>query len=138
MHGSEQDAALWLGEADDLPYQLGIAEQGYDVWLGNSRGTRYSSVNRNQDSNTSPIAYWDFTWADMGRYDVPAFIDKILEETGHSKVTYIGYGQGSNQIFYSLATAEEPEYEKKLNKVIALVPCIYKSSSFENVGSTFY
>ena len=35
--------------------------------------------------------YWDFTWADMGKYDVPAMIKKIKLETGKDKIFYIGY-----------------------------------------------
>ena len=69
---------------------MGIAESGYDVWLGNNRGTRYSNFNQNIDTEAS-AEYWDFSWAEMGLYDVPAFIDKILEVTGQANVTYIGY-----------------------------------------------
>ena len=79
-----------MESANDLPYHLGIAEAGYDVWLGNSRGTRYSNFNLNV-ADSSSSEYWDFTWADMGQYDAPAFIKAITDITGKPSVTYIGY-----------------------------------------------
>jgi len=40
----------------------------------------------------------------MGTYDQPANIKKILEVTGKEDLTYIGYSQGNQQMFYGLAT----------------------------------
>ena len=40
----------------------------------------------------------------MGKYDQPANISKILEVTGKMDLTYIGYSQGNQQMFYGLAT----------------------------------
>ena len=60
---------------------LRLAEEGYDVWLGNSRGTEFSQthsyLNPEKDGK-----FWEFTWADMGKYDVPAMISKIKTQTG--------------------------------------------------------
>ena len=38
---------------------------------------------------------WNWSWAEMGVYDLPAFIDKIIEVTGKPKVTLVGYSMGS-------------------------------------------
>ena len=35
--------------------------------------------------------YWDFSWAEIGKYDIPAAIDHILETTSHQKLNYVGY-----------------------------------------------
>ena len=69
--------------------------RGYDVWFGNNRGTPYSDTNR-RDGEWSLKEKWDFSWAEMGLYDLPAEIDKILEVTRKPKVTLIGYSQGSS------------------------------------------
>ena len=98
--------------------------------MGNSRGTRYSNVNLNVDDSSS-VDYWDFTWADMGHYDAPAFIQAIINITGKTNVTYIGYEQGNSQIFYGIAK----NHVSNLNKVIALVPCVYKSSLFSDIDT---
>ena len=67
-----------------------LVEQGYDVWLGNSRGATYSDKHVNDDVWTLEEK-WDFSWATMGQYDIPAVVDEILRLSGSEKVTYVGY-----------------------------------------------
>ena len=89
QHDQGMDAETWLSSFKfKEPYMLQIANRGFDVWMGNNRGTKYTI--RSGDKATED--YWQFTFADMGRSDIPAFIDQIKASTGVSKVTYIGYG----------------------------------------------
>ena len=110
---------------------LKLAEQGHDVWFGNSRGTRYAKNREGKEMYDQE--YWTFDMSDMGKYpggDIPAFIDHIapLPEKGDPKrVAYIGYSQGSFQMFYGLATAEEEYYGERIHRFIALAPCIFNS-----------
>ena len=57
-----------------MPLQL--FEQGFDIWLGNNRGTRYSNLNHHHPEESEER--WDFSWAEMGEYDIPAMIDLII------------------------------------------------------------
>lgn len=59
----------------------------------------------------------------MGLYDDVANIDFIKEKTGDEKIFYIGYSEGTVQMFYGLSHIEESYYEKNLIKFIALAPC---------------
>ena len=68
---------------------LQLAEKGYDVWMANSRGTEYSQGHRKMYSNNNK--YWDFTFEDMAKHDVPAMINKIKSITEEERVWYIGY-----------------------------------------------
>ena len=56
-----------------------MSEAGYDVWMGNNRGCTYSLAHVSIDPDEDPVAFYDFDWEDMGQYDLPAFIEKILE-----------------------------------------------------------
>merc|ERR1719237_1082291 len=67
----------------------------------------------------------------MGRCDDPAFIRKVKEVSGAEKVYYIGYSQGSIQMFYGLSHLEEEFYADNLHMFIAFAPC-----TIYNVGET--
>jgi lysosomal acid lipase/cholesteryl ester hydrolase len=43
--------------------------------------------------------FWDFAYFEMGKYDLPAMIDFILEKTGAPDLTYIGHSQGTSAFF---------------------------------------
>ena len=104
QHGSFSSALDWLtgGVLENLitigilgptlPVQL--VQAGYDVWLISNRGYDYSNINERdgkEGQGWSLKERWDFSWADMGTYDVPAFVEKALKVTGKPKVTLLGY-----------------------------------------------
>ncbi|XP_034832271.1 lipase 1-like [Maniola hyperantus] len=99
-----------------------LADRGYDVWLANTRGNRYTRRHQHLDPDTDP-AFWNFTFHEMGVYDLPAIIDLVLNETGANNLTAIGHSQG-NTIYYVLGS-EKPEYNSKINVLISLAPMAY-------------
>ena len=124
MHGAGQASHDWLGFNPLGPTLIGqLAERGYDVWAGNNRGTLYSNVNRNDDTWTLE-QHWDFTWAEEGIYDVPALVEKMIETTGHPKVTMMGYSTGGAQMFYGLAKKQD-WFAERVNRFVALSACHY-------------
>lgn len=108
--------------------QLKLAEAGYDVYLGNNRGTWYSQKHTTYDSTTDQEQYWDYTWADMGLYDDTANISAIKELTQADKIFYLGYSQGTIQMLYGLAHLEEEFHSKNVHKVVLLAPCFEAST----------
>ena len=107
QHGIGQAAFDWLGFnplGPTLPGQL--AERGYDVWVTNSRGTLYSNTNKRAATETLK-EHWDFSMHEMADYDLPAFVNQILETTGKPKLTLLGYSQGGGQIYYALARNQD-------------------------------
>ena len=100
--------------------------------MGNNRGTKYSNVSDKYPENDDSFDRWNFSWAELGLYDDPAFMDLIMQQTGKDKVNYIGYSMGTTQMFYGLTHIEGVYYGHYMNKFIALAPCIYlKSTTYE-------
>ena len=58
-----------------LPVQL--FQAGYDVWLGNNRGTRHSRKHTFIDPDKQASWYWDFSHDEFGTKDIPAMVDLI-------------------------------------------------------------
>ena len=59
----------------------------------------------------------------MGKYDVPANIDFILQKTGAEKLTYIGHSQGTTQFWLSNTLYDD--LGSKIETMIAFAPVMY-------------
>jgi pimeloyl-ACP methyl ester carboxylesterase len=90
QHGDFGDGTWWMEQFTGTPFQLLLVDQGYDVWLGNNRGTE-DSLGHETLNATDDNDYWKFTWADMGLYDDTANVSLIKEKAGVDKVFYIGF-----------------------------------------------
>ncbi|XP_058456953.1 lipase 3-like [Malaya genurostris] len=121
MHGLLGSSADWIliGPQNALPYLL--SDRGYDVWLGNARGNRYSRKHSYLSIETKD--YWDFSWHEIGIYDVPVMIDHILHIRGVNRLHYIGHSQGTTA--FLVMTSLKPEFNEKVIKLHALAPAAY-------------
>ncbi|GMS82143.1 hypothetical protein PENTCL1PPCAC_4318, partial [Pristionchus entomophagus] len=97
-----------------------LADAGFDVWMANSRGNIYSPGHLNLTS--ADAAYWQFSWYDMARYDMPAVIDKVLNHTGNDKLYLIGHSQGTLITFTSAVL--NPILRDKITHFYALAPIV--------------
>ena len=77
QHGLLDSANGWIVNYPDVAPAFVAARAGYDVWLGNSRGNTYSRAHVEYDPDKDEKKFWDFSWYDMGMYDLPAVIDTI-------------------------------------------------------------
>ena len=134
MHGTFMDGSSWFLPKvnglydfadDEKPLPLTLLDMGYDVWVGNMRGTQWSRGHTTLDYKDWDSGYWDFTFAEKGMLDVPATIKKIQEVSGSGKVGYIGYSQGTTMMFYALTKeTEENFFAENMSAFIALAPCM--------------
>lgn len=116
MHSSEA-FAIRQRASDSLP--LVLSDAGYDVWLGNNRGNRYSHKHVHKKPNSDE--FWNFSLDDMVRFDLPTMIDHVLARTGAPSLTLIGFSQGTTQIFAYLSNHTGTS---KVNLFIALAPVV--------------
>jgi len=95
QHGLFSDATTWVVNEEQSPaFQL--AALGYDVWLGNNRGNIYSRKNTAVNPDKDPSKFFDYSFYNLGQYDVPAQVDFVRESTGYDKISYIGHSQGTS------------------------------------------
>ena len=76
QHGILDSADCWIMNYASKSLAFVLAKNGYDVWLGNQRGTKYS-IGHTQLSTKSK-EYWTFSWQEMGDYDAPAQVELAL------------------------------------------------------------
>ncbi|KAL9693307.1 hypothetical protein quinque_012592 [Culex quinquefasciatus] len=115
--GSSADFVI-SGPNHSLAYLL--ADDGYEVWLANVRGSRYSKAHSTMLIQSKE--YWDFTWHEMGYYDLPAMIDHVLNISNSNKLFYIGHSQGTT--VYFVMSSSRPEYNDKIALMTALAPAV--------------
>ena len=94
QHGLLDAAVTWVMNFPDQSLGFMLADVGYDVWLGNARGNYYSRahVKYNPDRD---VEFWDFSWDDMARDDLPSMIYYILNVTQQTQIGYVGHSQGT-------------------------------------------
>lgn len=103
-----------------------MADEGYDVWMGNARGNVYSRKHVIYDpdgSRTDREKFWKFSWHEIGVIDIPAMIDYVLLATNQTQLFYIGHSQGSTSFF--VMCSERPEYNAKIKMMHALAPVAF-------------
>lgn len=129
MHGLLASSSCWVIMRPEKSLAYKLADMGYDVWMGNARGTHYSRKHTrlNPDGRRSQRkAYWDFSWHEIGAVDLPLMIDYVLGVTNYEKLHYIGHSQGTTS-FWVMAS-ELPHYNDKILSMQALAPVAFMSN----------
>ncbi|XP_022928314.1 triacylglycerol lipase 2-like [Cucurbita moschata] len=129
QHGVLVDGMTWLLNSPEQNLPLILADKGYDVWIANTRGTRFSRHHTSLDPS-SP-AFWDWSWDELVTYDLPAVFDHVSQETGH-KIHYIGHSLGTLILIASLA---EGKLVEQLQSVAFLSPIAYLSHMTTVIGA---
>ncbi|KAF9047338.1 Alpha/Beta hydrolase protein [Panaeolus papilionaceus] len=119
QHGLLTNSELFMSvTAPEKCLPLVLLESGYDIWLGNNRGNKYSRGHTSKSCEASD--FWDYCIDDFVQYDIPNSISFIIKQTGSSKISYIGFSQGSAQGFGALSV--NSTLSQSLNMFIALAP----------------
>jgi len=121
QHGVECDMTFWVWNLPEVAPAFVLARAGYDVWLGNNRGNRFSIAHKTLDP--AKKEFWQFSWEQMGTKDTPKVIDFILNKTGHSQINYIAHSEGSTQIVAG-GTLLPEFYNSKIKMAFLLAPAI--------------
>lgn len=123
QHGLFASSADWILNGPEKALAYVLADAGYDVWMPNIRGNKYSKEHAELKSDSK--SFWNFSWHDVALYDLPNVIDYIAEQKRGAKITYIGHSMGTTILFAMLSL--RPEYNEKLSAGFALAPVVFMS-----------
>ncbi|KAL5794190.1 hypothetical protein ACOSP7_002784 [Xanthoceras sorbifolium] len=116
QHGLLSDGATWLLLPPDQALAFVLADNGFDVWLANTRGTKYSH------GHTSPSGYWDWSWDELVTFELPAMFQYVYNKTGQ-KLHYVGHSQGT--LIALAALSEDKALLNTWRSVSLLAPLAY-------------
>lgn len=120
-HGLLMNSEVWIAVPDHKSsVAFALADLGYDVWLGNNRGNKYSKKHISRKPQS--VEFWNFGLDEFALYDIPDTVDYILNVTQQSSLAYIGFSQGSAQAFAALSI--HPYLNHQINLFIALGPAM--------------
>ena len=131
QHGMGSSANQFLTNARHLSNALVLVDQGYDVWLGNSRGNYYSRNHDHLDMNLHE-EFWEFSFQHMS-LDLIAELAFVIENTGHQKLDYIGHSMGATMMIAGLSDPDENirlALSSYVRDFYALTPVVYLVNSF--------
>ena len=121
QHGIMDSSVSWVINPPHVSLGFLLADRGYDVWMGNNRGNTYSDKHTrftNRDKE-----YWQFSFHELGEYDLPAQVGFVVEKTGAKQVNYIGHSQGTTQAFVGFS--RNKELASKIKVFVALAPVVH-------------
>jgi lysosomal acid lipase/cholesteryl ester hydrolase len=133
-HGLMMNSEVWVCLTEKercLPFVL--VDQGYDVWLGNNRGNKYSK--KNVHHSPTSAAFWNYSIDQFAFHDIPDTIDYILATTSQKSLSYVGFSQGTAQAFATLSI--HPNLNDKVNVFVALAPAMAPPGLAMGVVSSF-
>lgn len=127
QHGLVDSSFTWVVNDRNVSLAFVLADSGLDVWMGNNRGNEFGMGHVSLSSKKRE--FWNWSFDEMGAFDLPALVDTVREISGKDKISYVGHSQGSMQAFIGFST--NPVLASKVKRFYALAPVadVYHSKS---------
>ncbi|XP_026078605.1 lysosomal acid lipase/cholesteryl ester hydrolase isoform X2 [Carassius auratus] len=118
QHGLLAAGSNWVTNLPNTSLGFLLADAGFDVWIGNSRGNTWSRKHVSLDPKQKE--YWQFSHDELAKKDLPVVINFITKTTGQEQIFYVGHSQGTTIAFIAFSTM--PELASKIKMFFALAP----------------
>eukprot|EP00727_Mastigamoeba_balamuthi_P000086 m51a1_g10074 hypothetical protein (443) ;mRNA; r:29796-31236 len=122
QHGLLQRAGVYVTGTGTTSFAQTLAHAGFDVWLGNTRGT--FPGRSAQGPSAASDAYWSWGLTELGTQDFPAIVSYVARATA-AKPVYVGHSQGSAMALIGLGA--RPELAQQLRSLVLLAPAFFVS-----------
>lgn len=136
QHGMTLNSGIYVNVGNkSLAFIL--ADAGYDVWMGNFRGSLYGKGHQSLQFDDSE--FWNFSFHENGIFDLPPQIDLVYKLT-KQKIIFIGYSLGSTAV-YVYSSVFPSVAKEKLDIIINFAPSVFIEDAgflFEIVGRLWF
>ncbi|KAK4792277.1 hypothetical protein SAY86_022712 [Trapa natans] len=119
QHGLFMGGDAWFLNHPNQSLGFILADHGFDVWIGNVRGTRWSHGHISLSERDKD--FWDWSWQELAFYDLAEMIH-FISSTTTSKVFLVGHSQGT---IMSLAALTQPDIAEMVEAAALLSPISY-------------
>ncbi|VFQ72080.1 unnamed protein product [Cuscuta campestris] len=127
LHGLFMAGDSWFLNSANQSLGFILADHGFDVWVGNVRGTRWSHGHVSLTEKDKD--FWDWSWQELALYDL-AEMTRYVYSITNSKVSIVGHSQGT---IISLAALTQPNIVEMVEAAALLCPISY----LDHITSTF-
>ncbi|KAB1208451.1 Triacylglycerol lipase 1 [Morella rubra] len=119
QHGLFMAGDAWFLDSAEQSLGFILADYGFDVWVGNVRGTRWSHGHISLSEKDKE--FWDWSWQELALYDLTDMISYVNLIT-NAKVFVVGHSQGT---IMSLVAFTQPDIEDMVEAAALLCPISY-------------
>ncbi|XXG50267.1 hypothetical protein AAC387_Pa02g4311 [Persea americana] len=128
QHGLQMDGLTWLLNNPDESLGYILADSGFDVWIANARGTRWSL--KHQSLNRTEPAYWAWSLDELVQFELPAIVGFVHNQT-RQKMHFVGNSLGA---LVGLASFSEGKLVDMLKSAALPTPIAYLSHMTSVIG----
>lgn len=121
MHGLFRNSADYIATGPEIALPYLLSDHGFDCYLGNARGSKFCTKHETHSYDSKD--FWNFSWEEIGLYDLPAMLELAIDKSGSPKVNYVGHSQGCTTLLALLAS--RPEYNELISQMHLMAPAVF-------------